>query len=140
MKKLFLPVAAAFVLNVSGDGRPAPTAAQLARVDAEIEIYGIVHWGLNTFTDREWGYGDEDPALLSPAEFDAGHVEGALLIPHTEIESSVGTLIPDKTTPVYLYCRSGRRSQTALEKMRSMGYEKLHNLGGFRDAEKALMK
>ena len=74
MKKLFLPVAAAFVLNVSGDGRPAPTAAQLARVDAEIEIYGIVHWGLNTFTDREWGYGDEDPALLSPAEFDAGQI------------------------------------------------------------------
>ena len=78
--------------------------------------------------------------VRSKAEFDAGHVEGALLIPHTEIESSVGTLIPDKTTPVYLYCRSGRRSQTALEKMRSMGYEKLHNLGGFRDAEKALRK
>jgi len=74
------------------------------------------------------------------AEFDAGHIEGALLIPHTEIEERVAALVPDKTTPVYLYCRSGRRSQAALETMRRMGYEKLYNLGGFRDAAKALGK
>ncbi len=66
--------AAAFVLNSFAAGRPAPTAAQLARINAEIEVYGIVHWGLNTFTDREWGYGDEDPALLAPAAFDAGQI------------------------------------------------------------------
>ena len=78
--------------------------------------------------------------VRSKAEFDTGHIGGALLIPHTEIEDKVGALIPDKTTPVYLYCRSGRRSQAALEKMRRMGYKKLHNLGGFNDAAKALGK
>ena len=57
--------------------RPVPRAALKERIDQGIEIYGIVHWGLNTFTDREWGYGDEDPKLLNPKEFDADQIVGA---------------------------------------------------------------
>jgi alpha-L-fucosidase len=58
--------------------RPVPRPTMAARIAAgDCEIYGIVHWGLNTFTDREWGMGDEDPELLAPASFDADQIVGA---------------------------------------------------------------
>ena len=58
--------------------QPKPRAAMSARIAAgDCEVYGIVHWGLNTYTDREWGFGDEDPAMLAPKAFDAGQIVGA---------------------------------------------------------------
>ena len=57
--------------------RPAPSPALAARLAEGPEIYGIVHWGLNTYTDKEWGFGDEDPAMLNPDKFDADQIVGA---------------------------------------------------------------
>ena len=53
---------------------PVPGRALAARIDSGTEIIGIVHWGLNTYTDREWGYGDEDPQLLNPSGFNADQI------------------------------------------------------------------
>ena len=58
--------------------RPVPRPAMADRLKNGPEIIGIVHWGLNTYTDREWGYGDEDPAMLNPAGFDADQIVEAL--------------------------------------------------------------
>lgn len=62
---------------VSAFARPSPSPALMKRLVEGPEVIGIVHWGLNTYTDREWGFGDEDPAMLNPAKFDADQIVGA---------------------------------------------------------------
>ena len=56
---------------------PAPRPALLERMLNGPEIIGIVHWGPNTYIDKEWGYGDADPSLLAPSRFDADQIAGA---------------------------------------------------------------
>jgi len=43
----------------------------------EMEMYCIIHYGVDTYTDKEWGYGDENPKLINPVKFDAGQIVGA---------------------------------------------------------------
>ena len=56
--------------------RTVPSERQLALM--EMGFYGFLHFGVNTFTDREWGDGTEDPAIFDPARLDADQWVSAL--------------------------------------------------------------
>ena len=49
-----------------------PTNAQLKW--HEMEMYCLIHYGVDTYTNKEWGYGDEDPALINPSNFSAEQI------------------------------------------------------------------
>ena len=47
---------------------PLPTENQLHWQD--MEMYAFIHYSLNTYTDQEWGFGNEDPKLFNPTHLD----------------------------------------------------------------------
>ena len=66
-------------------------------------------------------------------EYDAGHIPGAVLIPNEEIGTEPPARLPDKSQVILVYCRSGRRSKEAAQKLADMGYENVYEFGGIID-------
>jgi len=67
--------------------------------------------------------------VRSPAEFDEGHIEGAVNIPVDSLEGRLGEL--DKGDELLVYCRIGNRSRRATGILRENGFSKIfHMVGG----------
>ena len=63
-------------------------------------------------------------------EYDAGHIPGAILIPNESIDKERPKELPDLDQIILVYCRSGRRSKEASEKLAKMGYTNIYEFGG----------
>ena len=115
MRKLltFVCLAAAFAVPVAAQAAAAKPAEKTAAQPAKAKGIWI--------------------DVRTPEEFKEGHLKDAVNIPVDQIGARIGSVSPDKSAPVNLYCRSGRRSEAALQELKKMGYTNVTNHGGYQD-------
>ena len=68
-----------------------------------------------------------------PDEFAAGHIPNAINVPNESIGTDEIPELPNKDQLIMVYCRSGRRSKEASEKLVKLGYTNIVEFGGILD-------
>lgn len=122
MKKWILLLLAGLLLTACGQEKENAQEAVYRNITAE-EAKEIM--------DSQEGYIILD--VRAQAEYDEGHIPGAIVIPHTEIEDRAEEELPDKDQLILVYCRSGRRSKIAAEALVELGYTNIREFGGILD-------
>ena len=84
-----------------------------------------------TMMAQETGYIILD--VRRPDEFAAGHIPNAINVPNESIGTSDIPELPDKDQLIMVYCRSGRRSKEASDKLVKLGYTNIVEFGGILD-------
>lgn len=73
----------------------------------------------------------------TPGEFEAGHLDGAMLVPHDQTAARTDEILEaqggDRTKPIVVYCGSGRRAGLAKQTLVDAGFTRVTNLGGIGD-------
>ena len=75
-----------------------------------------------------------------PDEFAAGHIPKAINVPNETIGTAEIPELPDKNQLIMVYCRSGRRSKEASEKLVKLGYTNIVEFGGILDYTGEIVK
>ena len=68
--------------------------------------------------------------VRTPKEYSEGFIPGAINIPHDELEARIAELDGARGKEIVVYCRSGRRSDIALDLLQKAGFEKVYHLEG----------
>ena len=73
--------------------------------------------------------------VRSQSEYDEDHLDGAINLEYTELESKFNNLGYTKETKIVVYCRSGKRSSIAAETLKNMGYLYVYDLGSINNCK-----
>lgn len=71
--------------------------------------------------------------VRTEAEYAEGHIPGAICIPNESIGADPIPELPDLDQTILVYCRSGRRSKQAAQKLADLGYTNVVEFGGILD-------
>src|SRR4051812_749919 len=70
--------------------------------------------------------------VREPDEYEQGAIPGAVHIPRGQLESNIEGRIPDRATPLVVYCAGGTRSAFAAQTLAALGYTDVASVtGGF---------
>ena len=121
MKKLMTIILSVLMLTgCSGAGNPMNNTYRQISMNEAI-----------TMMEQESGYIILDVRRLD--EFATGHIPGAINVPNESIGTAEIPELPDKNQLIMVYCRSGRRSKEAAEKLVKLGYTNIVEFGGILD-------
>jgi molybdopterin/thiamine biosynthesis adenylyltransferase/rhodanese-related sulfurtransferase len=96
--------------------------------NAKTQINELEVAEVQAHSDVDWVYLD----VREPEEFAQGIIPGSVLLPRGNLELQVESVIPDKHTPVLVYCAAGVRSAFAAATLGQLGYTQVASLiGGF---------
>ena len=95
---------------------------------AENGYYQISQEEARRLMDKEAGFLVLD--VRREDEFAQGHIPGAICVPNESIGTEPPPALEDKAQLILVYCRSGRRSKEAAEKLAAMGYVNVLEFGG----------
>lgn len=101
--------------------RPAPTPLDIAAARA-----GLKSRQIQVAVD-----------VRTPAEWTSGHYAKALHIPVGQIFKQLPAAVPDRTTAILFYCRSGRRAYTSAAAAQELGYSRVYYLSDSTDVDPA---
>ena len=120
MKKIISMLLSAFMLTgCAGAGKQTKTYRQISMDEAAIMM------------EQETDYIILD--VRRPDEYAAGHIPNAVNVANESIGASEIAELPDKDQLILVYCRSGRRSKEAAEKLVKLGYTNIVEFGGIID-------
>lgn len=74
--------------------------------------------------------------VRSLEEYTSGHIQNAVSLPNELIQAEspqINAILPDKEQAVLVYCRSGKRSKQASDKLVALGYTHIYDIGGIID-------
>lgn len=81
---------------------------------------------------------DQNPNVIildvrTNEEYLEGHIENATLLPYDTIAQQAKVTLPDTSSTILVYCRSGRRSSIAAQSLVDLGYSNIYDFGGIID-------
>lgn len=120
MKKLILILLSALLFTSCASSNNQTNTYRQISMDEAVAIM-----------EQESGYIILD--VRTPEEFAEKHIPNAINVPNENIGTDEISQLPDKDQLIMVYCRSGRRSKEAAEKLVKLGYTNIVEFGGIVD-------
>ena len=120
-------------------------STKIYAIAAAFAVLGLIAWAIsNRRVDRTVSIPQlvKKGALIidarTPQEYSVGHVKGAVNIPYDHVTELIGGHAAEKSQPIVVYCRSGRRSGIAKDSLEKAGYTQVINAGAMDRLENLL--
>lgn len=132
-KKLFLVgMCIMLIMGLSACQQKPEQAEGVSEVESKNGIYQTLS------AEKAMERMEANPEILivdvrTEEEYKEGHIPGAILIPNEGITVDKPGALPDLDAEIFVYCRSGRRSKEAAEKLVNLGYTNVYDIGGVID-------